>query len=215
MIDRVSTLELIRYHLFGEFSPVKSCATRSSSSASSARGNIISTPALSLAPHRAFFRFQNLIPVNAVTSEDSDGDGATKGSVSFTVAATSLDDEEDATLGVGYCLKLPSSPSVAPRLPLQLLDSKLICMAHHDLVRLFLCKAAKNAVVVQWRRYKATRMQWQCNGCTVAVQGSKKCSGCVMVAVQGSKKCSSCVMAVVQGSKNAVASSNDNAFWPP
>ncbi|KAM1201343.1 hypothetical protein FF1_017627 [Malus domestica] len=202
MIDQVSTLELIRYHLLGEFSPMKSCTTRSDSSISSARGSIISTPALSLALRREFFRFQNLVPVNAITSEDSDGDGATKGSVSFTAATTSLDDEEDATLGVGYCLKLPSSPSVAPRLLLQLLDSKLICMAHHDLVRLFLCKAAKNAVVVQCWRCKATRMQWQCNGCTVAVQGSKKmqwlCNG------GGARQ-----------QKNAVASSNDNAFWPP
>ncbi|KAM1861586.1 hypothetical protein ACFX13_013644 [Malus domestica] len=42
MIDQVSALELIRHHLLGQFSPVKSCATRSSSSASSARGSIIS-----------------------------------------------------------------------------------------------------------------------------------------------------------------------------
>ncbi|KAM1023556.1 hypothetical protein ACFX2A_045413 [Malus domestica] len=54
-----------------------------------------------------------------------DGDGATKGSVSFTAAATLLDDEEDTTLGVGYCLPLPWLLPKAPLLAQRCSSSSL------------------------------------------------------------------------------------------
>ncbi|XP_021805110.1 probable glutamyl endopeptidase, chloroplastic isoform X2 [Prunus avium] len=63
-------------------------------------------------------RLRNLVPVNAVASEDGSG-GASNGSVSSTAATTALEDEEDSTLGVRYRLPPQEIKDIvdAPPLP--------------------------------------------------------------------------------------------------